>query len=97
PVEAELDAAPDSESDRVTLPPHSRVKGAESDDSERELEFDEQLLGEGPSEVDESRVDDTGAYLKGLLEALLFVSDRPLEIKDLARAAKIDKKRVEEL
>jgi segregation and condensation protein B len=85
----------------MTLPPRSRVKDADAsaDDpvSEPEPDFDEQLLGEGPSEVDESRVDDTGAYLKGLLEALLFVSDRPLEIKDLARAAKIDKKRVEEL
>src|SRR3954466_2007815 len=37
--------------------------------------LEEALLGEGPSDVDESRVDDTGAYLKGLLEALLFVSD----------------------
>ena len=90
--------APDSEAGRVTLPPRSRVKSAsETEDSENPRDFDEELLGEGPSAVDESRVDDTGAYLKGLLEALLFVSDRPLEIKDLARAAKIDKKRVEEL
>src|SRR4051812_14482229 len=95
--EAESEAGPDSESDRVTLPPHSRVTGAGADESESHSDFDEELLGEGPSDVDESRVDDTGAYLKGLLEALLFVSDRPLEIKDLARAAKIDKKRVEEL
>jgi len=103
-VDAEMDAAepPDSESERVTLPPRSRVKDADGADAdgegpESEPAFDQGLLGEGPSAVDESRVDDTGAYLKGLLEALLFVSDRPLEIKDLARAAKIDKKRVEEL
>ncbi len=63
---------------------------------EPELDSSEQLLGEGPV-ADESEVDDTGAYLKGLLEALLFVSDHPLEIKDLARAAKIDKKRAEKL
>ena len=73
------------------------MKDAKPDAAEELPEFDEELLGEGPSDVDESRVDDTGAYLKGLLEALLFVSDRPLEVKDLARAAKIDKKRVEEL
>ena len=97
-TESETEAAPDSASDRVTLPPHSRVKEAlETEDPEDQPEFDQELLGEGPSGVDESKVDDTGAYLKGLLEALLFVSDRPLEIKDLARAAKIDKKRVEEL
>ena len=97
-IQDAADAAPDSEAERVTLPPRSRVQGAsEAEASERHAEFDEELLGAGPSDVDESRVDDTGAYLKGLLEALLFVSDRPLEIKDLARAAKIDKKRVEEL
>jgi len=88
--------APESDSERVTLPSRSRNDDAD-DESDAAPEFDEGLLGEGPSEVDESRVDDTGAYLKGLLEALLFVSDRPLEIKDLARAAKIDKRRVEEL
>ena len=91
PVETEH--APDSESERVTLLP----RDVDAEEPEAQPDFDEALLGEGPSEVDESRVDDTGAYLKGLLEALLFVSDRPLEIKDLARAAKIDKRRVEEL
>src|SRR4051812_34917623 len=96
-AELEVEAPPDSESERLTLPPRSRVKEADSEDPESQSEFDQGLLGEGPSDVDESRVDDTGAYLKGLLEALLFVSDRPLEVKDLARAAKIDKKRVEEL
>src|SRR6478735_246901 len=95
--EAEVEASPDSEAERVTLPPRSRTQDAETEGPESEPEFDQGLIGEGPSEVDESRVDDTGAYLKGLLEALLFVSDRPLEIKDLARAAKIDKKRAEEL
>jgi len=99
----DADAAPDSESERVTLAPRSRVKDADAEELNGSSEpdsppdFNEELIGEGPSDVDESRVDDTGAYLKGLLEALLFVSDRPLEIKDLARAAKIDKKRVEEL
>jgi segregation and condensation protein B len=80
--------APDSDADA----PDSDADAPDSDADAREA-----LLGEGTSEIDESRVDDTGAYLKGLLEALLFVSDHPLEIKDLARAAKIDKKRAEEL
>jgi len=97
-AEPEEDGAPDSESERVTLPPQSRVVNADEDEEpDARPGLGHELLGEGPSEVDESRVDDTGAYLKGLLEALLFVSDHPLEIKDLARAAKIDKKRVEEL
>ena len=32
-----------------------------------------------------------------MLEALIFVADKPLEIKELARAAKVDKKRAQEL
>src|SRR6188474_1022831 len=47
--------------------------------------------------MDEASSEDARAYLKGLLEALLFVSDHPLTMKELARAAKIDKKRTEEL
>ncbi|HEY3236914.1 MAG TPA: SMC-Scp complex subunit ScpB [Polyangiaceae bacterium] len=42
-------------------------------------------------------VEQTLAYLKGLLEAILFVSDRPLELKELARAARLDRKRTSEL
>jgi segregation and condensation protein B len=45
----------------------------------------------------EEPVADTSTWLKGLLEAVLFVSDRPLTVKELARAARIDKKRTEEL
>ena len=37
------------------------------------------------------------AYLKGLIEALLFVAETPMPLKELARAAKIDKKRAGEL
>jgi segregation and condensation protein B len=47
--------------------------------------------------VDEEAVTDTRAWLKGLLEAVLFVSERPLTLKELARAVKVDKKRTEEL
>ncbi|HEY4106851.1 MAG TPA: SMC-Scp complex subunit ScpB, partial [Polyangiaceae bacterium] len=86
------------ESDAMTLkPPPPNLEKA-SDSAADDSSFEGQaLMGEGSSLVDESRIDDTGAYIKGLLEALLFVSDHPLEIKDLARAAKIDKKRAEEL
>ena len=42
-------------------------------------------------------IEDTKAFLKGLVEALLFVCDRPLHLKDLARAARLDRKRTLEL
>jgi len=92
--EAREDGSMPPESGEAALPGSAFDEGR---DEEETALPEEGLIGEGDSEVDESRVDDTGAYLKGLLEALLFVSDHPLEIKDLARAAKIDKKRTEEL
>ncbi len=49
------------------------------------------------SGTEESTELDTRSYLKGLIEALLFVSDRPLTVKELARASKIDRKRAQEL
>src|SRR5690606_5720774 len=52
-----------------------------ADDAEEEL-----------SEEEENR-----RYLKGLLEALLFASDKPLSGRELARAARIDKKRTLQL
>jgi segregation and condensation protein B len=45
----------------------------------------------------EEVVEPTGPYLKGLIEAVLFVSDHPLELKDVARAARIDRARAQEL
>src|SRR6478735_7461847 len=52
PIEAflEPEGGPDSESDRVTLPPRSRVKDAEGEDPESQPDFDQELLGEGPSD-----------------------------------------------
>jgi segregation and condensation protein B len=41
--------------------------------------------------------DDTEGFLRGLVEALLFTSQKPLDIKDLARTAGIDKPRAKEL
>jgi segregation and condensation protein B len=55
------------------------------------------MAGELESPPDEASVDDTGAFLKGLIEAVLFVADHPLELKDVARAARTDKKRAQEL
>ncbi len=46
---------------------------------------------------DDSGIDDTRAFLKGLIESILFVTDHPLGIKELARAAKLDRRRAEEL
>ena len=39
----------------------------------------------------EPSIEDTAAFLKGLIEALLFVSDHPLELKEIARGARIDR------
>jgi len=54
------------------------------------------LVGEG-IEIDESEVEDTEQFLKGLVEAILFSSDKPQTAREIARAAKLDKKRVQEL
>jgi hypothetical protein len=54
------------------------------------------LVGDG-IELDESEVEDTEHYLKGLVEALIFSSDRPQTTRDVARAAKIDSGRAQEL
>src|SRR5689334_8244245 len=54
------------------------------------------LIGDGPA-ADEEAVADTGAFLKGLIEALIFVSDKPLELKEIARGARVDRARASEL
>jgi segregation and condensation protein B len=54
------------------------------------------LIGDGPA-ADDVAVADTGAFLKGLIEALVFVSDKPLELKEIARGARIDRARATEL
>jgi segregation and condensation protein B len=56
---------------------------------------DEEVVEDAPA-TDE-RIEDTAGFLKGLIEALLFVSDRPLEVKEVARAARIDRGRAAEL
>jgi segregation and condensation protein B len=37
------------------------------------------------------------AHLKSLIEAVLFVADRPIELKELARLVKLDRRRLTEL
>jgi hypothetical protein len=41
--------------------------------------------------------EDARAYLKGLVQSLIFVCDSPMTLKEVARAAKIDRKRTAEL
>jgi segregation and condensation protein B len=50
-----------------------------------------------PPDAGDIAAEETVAYLRGLVETLLFVTDRPLSLKELARAAKIDRKRTGEL
>jgi len=54
------------------------------------------LVEDGPS-LNEGEIENIEAYLKGLVEAILFSSDKPQTAKDVARAARLDKGRVQEL
>src|SRR6186713_1317937 len=54
------------------------------------------LVGDGPG-IDETEVEDVEQYLKGLVEAIIFSSDKPQSAKEVARAARLDKGRVQEL
>jgi segregation and condensation protein B len=49
---------------------------------------------DGPKLSDE---EENHRYLKGLIEALLFSSEKPLSLRELARAARLDKKRATDL
>src|SRR3954462_4221928 len=55
------------------------------------------LIGEAEGVPDEGSVADTTGFLKGLIEALIFVSDKPLELKEIARGARVDRARAGEL
>ena len=93
------------------LPRRSRAKDLErkaseapAEDAAETLPFEATLEADPAAPTPEAEVPadsealvDTAAFLKGLVEAILFVSDRPLSLKELARAAKIDKKRAGEL
>jgi segregation and condensation protein B len=79
------DALPDDGSDG---------EGASSEDDDSEPSAIEAAM---LAELSEGVADNTEAFLEGLIEALLFSSDRPMPSKELARAAGIDRRRAEEL
>jgi segregation and condensation protein B len=58
------------------------------------LDASEEAFEAVPAEADG---DNTEAFLCGLIEALLFSSDRPMPAKEIARSAGIDRRRAEEL
>lgn len=69
-----------------------------SEDADASASGTESETGEGEDTSEQDfEPEDTTAYLKGLVESILFVADRPLDLKDLARAVRIDKKRCQEL
>lgn len=70
----------------VTQPPPSDVSEPAAEPSAASTS-----LSEADAAVDDE------SYLLGLLEALLFCSDHPVEVKELARAAGLDRKRTVEL
>src|SRR5690606_11348068 len=101
-----VDSPPDAEDDPgkgVSEPApgtsESDVEGAsETTDDDDDDDDDESLLQVGADATDDaeeelSEEEENRRYLKGLLEALLFASDKPLSGRELARAARIDKKR----
>ncbi len=54
------------------------------------------LVEDGPG-VDEDDVENVEQFLKGLVEAIVFSADKPQTAKDVARAARLDKGRAQEL
>src|SRR6187399_2119298 len=96
-------------SDETTTEVEPEGTEREADGTEREAESTEReadgepeaaeaaLIGEAEGVVDEGEIADTGVFLKGLIEALIFVSDKPLELKEIARGARVDRARATEL
>ena len=78
----------------------STVEDAEVEPQTEDGEEHPANAEDATSSAAELRADDseeTRRFLKGILEALLFVAETPMPLKDLARAAKIDRKRTAEL
>jgi segregation and condensation protein B len=73
----------------------ARAARAEHDDDDGEDSVTGERFAE-PISLDDAG-DDTEGFLRGLVEALLFTSQKPIDIKDLARSAGIDKPRAREL
>ncbi len=83
--------------------PHLQALEAFSDDGLDEIGLSDVGLGDmedeelPPSPLDGAEADDPEAFLSGLIEALLFTSQKPLALKDIARSAGIDRPRAKEL
>jgi segregation and condensation protein B len=70
------------------------VRGEDSDDDEEDDGGERPSLPPFPIDADG---DDTENFLRGLVEALLFTSQKPLDLKDIARSAGVDRPRAKEL
>jgi segregation and condensation protein B len=92
PLDVAFDAGDDEEPGVGSGP---AVEASEGEAGGERDAGDEEVVEDAPA-TDE-RIEDTAGFLKGLIEALLFVSDRPLELKEVARAARIDRGRAAEL
>ncbi|HWP09858.1 MAG TPA: SMC-Scp complex subunit ScpB, partial [Polyangiaceae bacterium] len=89
-------------SDETTTEVEPEGTEREAESTEREADGEPEaaeaaLIGEAEGVVDEGEIADTGVFLKGLIEALIFVSDKPLELKEIARGARVDRARAGEL
>jgi segregation and condensation protein B len=80
----------------AALAPEGEPAGDEDEADESGL-FAQELQPEDDERDVLSEEEENRRYLKGILEALLFSSDKPLSGRELARAARIDKKRTLQL
>jgi segregation and condensation protein B len=74
----------------------ARPEREDAEGAEREAEGDDTGVY-GAFSLEGFDGDDTEGFLRGLVEALLFTSQKPLDLKDLARTAGIDRPRAKEL
>ncbi len=86
------ESEPPNSENRVRLSAQEPVEGGESTD-EPVMVIAEDILG---GDTDDEPAD-TGALLRSAIEALLFVAEKPVSIKDLAKGLQLDKKRTQEL
>jgi segregation and condensation protein B len=98
PADKETPEAPSTEPDSVSLPPEqdlaAPLEGVEETTNPGDDTSDRPTLElvRNPAEGEVSRT-----HLKGLLEALIFVSDHPIKANDLAKTAAANVKLVREL
>ena len=105
PPSGEAVTSPDPEPDPIQTAESSAADNApvETADGFNVMEGVEEAIEDHelpqlvPDNLELGEADDTESFLSGLLEALLFTSQRPLALKELARAAGIDRPRAKEL